>query len=287
MNFKNGKWAKKILELQLDNGSWGFFHSLSTLTPGQFPSMTTEQALRRLGILGYTIDDKPVKKAVGYMNDCLTGKAKIPDRDEKLHNWNEYTELMLSTWIRIFTPENKAANNTAAKWRDIVSAAFKNSFYDHGEYVAAYERIFRIKLNPKAGRLVDFAHFYPISLLTNFLDKEIETRYFKYILEHDSGMYYVYSNKLNDIPPFQSRNASFYLGAIELLSKYDNPVCKKQLQFVVEWLKENMSANNEWDMGKEAKDGIYFPLSDSWKTDKLRIEDCTYRINKIIKNLEN
>jgi hypothetical protein len=287
MKYKNGKWAKKILELQLDDGSWGYFHSLSTLTPGRFPSMTTEQALRRLEILGYTIDDKPVKKAVKYMNDCLTGKTKIPDREEKTHNWNVYTELMLSTWIRKFTDENKAANNAAAKWREIISAAFKNGFYDHGEYVAAYEKVFGIKLNPKAGRLVDFVHFYPISLLTNFLDKKIEVKYYQYILEHDSGMYYVYNNKLNDTPSFQSRNASFYLGGIELLSKYGNPECKKQLQFVVKWLKENILANNEWDMGKEAKDGINFPLSDSWKTDRNRIEDCTYRINKIIKSLEN
>ena len=286
MNYKDGKWARKILELQLDDGSWGYFHSLSTLTPGQFPSMTTEQALRRLEILGYTIDDQPVKKAVRYMTGCLTGKTKIPDREEKTHNWNVYTELMLSTWIRVFTHENKAANKAAAKWREIIGAAFKNGLYDHDEYTVTYEKIFGIKLNPKAGRLVDFVHFYPVSLLTNFLDKEIEIRYFKYVLEHESGMYYIYSNTLNDVPLFQSRNASFYLGAIELLSKYDNPECKKQLKFVAKWLKENMLANNEWDMGKEAKDGINFPLSDSWKTDRLRIEDCTYRINKIIKNLE-
>ncbi|MDR1803823.1 MAG: hypothetical protein LBQ94_09480 [Treponema sp.] len=288
MTHKDGKWAKKILDLQLDDGSWGYFHSLSTLTPGRFPSMTTEQALRRLEILGYTIDDKPVRKAVGYMNDCLMKKIKIPDREEKTHNWNIYTELMLSTWIRIFTPENRAANNAAAKWRKMISAAFKTGLYDHSEYITAYEKIFGIKMNPKAGRLVDFVHFYPISLLTNFLDKRIEARYFQYILEHDSGMYYIYSNKLKNVPEtFQSKNTGSYLRAIELLSKYNNPECKKQLQFVVKWLKGNMLANNEWDMGKEAKDGINFPLSDSWKTDRLRIEDCTYRINKIVKSLEN
>jgi len=287
MNFKDGRWAKKILELQCDDGSWGYFHTLSTLTPGQFPSMTTEQALRRLEILGYTIDDRPVKKAVRYMNDCLTGKARIPDREEKTHNWNVYTELMLSTWIKVFTKENKAANKAAAKWREIISVAFKDGFYDHNEYTVTYEKVFGIKLNPKAGRLVDFVHFYPVSLLTNFLDKEIEAGYFEYILGHDDGIYYIYSNKLINVPEvFRSRNASFYLRAIELLSKYDNPKCKKQLRFVVKWLKENMLANNEWDMGKEAKDGINFPLSDSWKTDRLRIGDCTYRINKIVKNLE-
>jgi hypothetical protein len=75
MDYKNEKWARKIIELQNDDGSWGYFHSLSNPTPEQ--PMTTEQALRRLEILGFTIDDKPIKKAVKYMNDCLTGKNRI------------------------------------------------------------------------------------------------------------------------------------------------------------------------------------------------------------------
>ena len=39
-------------------------------------------------------------------------------------------------------------------------------------------------------------------------------------------------------------------------------------------------------MGVEAKDGIQFPLSDSWRTKELRIKDCTYRIEKLIKMIE-
>ena len=287
MNHKDGKWAKKILELQRDDGSWGYFHSLSVLTPGQFPSMTTEQALRRLEILGYTIDDKPIKKSIDYMNDCLTGEKKIPDREEKLHNWKICTDLMLSTWVRIFTHGNKTADNIAAKWRELISAAFRNGIYDHNEYVNKYENIFGVKLNPKAGRLVDFVHFYPVSLLTNMLDRKIEVAYFKYVLEHESGMYYIYGNKLKTVPEnFQSRNASFYLRAIELLSKYDNPECRRQLQFVVKWLKENRQAKNVWDMGKEAKDGVNLPLSDSWRTNEDRIRDCTYRISKLLSKIE-
>jgi hypothetical protein len=84
MSYKDGKWAKKIISLQHDDGSWGYFHSLSNPIP-QRP-MTTEQALRRLDILGFTIDDKPIKNAVKYMNDCLIGKNKIPDCEEKIHN---------------------------------------------------------------------------------------------------------------------------------------------------------------------------------------------------------
>jgi hypothetical protein len=46
MDFKDGKWVKKILELQHKDGSWGYFHTLSKPTSKQ--PITTEQALRRL-----------------------------------------------------------------------------------------------------------------------------------------------------------------------------------------------------------------------------------------------
>ncbi len=92
--YKNSKWAKKIIALQKENGMWGYFHSLSK--PNENP-ITTEQALRRLSVLGYTIEDEPIRKAVAYMSDCLSGKNQIPDRREKLHNWDIFTKLMLST----------------------------------------------------------------------------------------------------------------------------------------------------------------------------------------------
>ena len=75
------------------------------------------------------------------------------------------------------------------------------------------------------------------------------------------------------------------MNAIELLVKYDNLECKNQLQFIKKWLKANMTKNNEWDMGNKSKDGINFPLSDSWRLEKDRIKDCTYRIDKLLERL--
>jgi len=286
MDYKNGKWTKEILELQQDNGSWGkIFHTMANPTSKQ--QLTTEQALRRLEILGFTIDDKPIKKAIIYMNNCLVGKDNIPDRKEKTHKpWKKYVELMLSTWIKIFTKDNEIANIVAKNWCEVINGAFINGYYDHGHFVSKFEDFLESKINPKAPRWNDFVSFYTVSLLTNGLDKKIESHYFKYILEHDGGIYYVHNNRLTDIPKiFQSKFTSSYLRAIELLAKYNNPECKKQLKFIKNWLKEKKTENNEWDMGKLSKDGISFPLSDSWKTDENRIKDCTYRINKLLENI--
>jgi len=122
MYFKDGKWAQKIIELQHQDGSWGYFHSLSNPTPQQ--PMTTEQALRRLEILGYTINDKPIQKAMKYLQNCLIGKDTIPDRVEKQIDWGNFTNLMLSTWIKRFIPDDKRANDLSKKWAKIVDGSF-------------------------------------------------------------------------------------------------------------------------------------------------------------------
>ncbi|NLA66568.1 MAG: hypothetical protein GX862_11790, partial [Leucobacter sp.] len=98
--YKNSKWAEELISLQREDGSWGNFHTASSSSK---PPLTTESALRRLKILGYTIDDAPIQKAVEYMLACMKGQAAIPDRREKTHNWNIFTEMMLATRIREFT----------------------------------------------------------------------------------------------------------------------------------------------------------------------------------------
>jgi len=284
MDFKTGKWAKNIIDLQQEDGSWGYFHSLSN--PNSKQPMATEQALRRLEILGFTIEDRPIKRAVAYLNDCLTGKNRIPDREEKVHNWDIFTGLMLSAWIKRFTKENERVNEISKKWSEIVNASFSAQGYNHSEYVKTYERVFKTITNPKAGRLIDFVNFYPVSLLTNELDKKFEPYYFDYILNHAQGIYYVYDRKLTEVPKeFASKITSYFVRAIELLANYENPECKKKLNYVKTWLNENALSKNRWDMGKESKDGISFPLSDSWRNEENRIFDCTYRIQKILEKL--
>lgn len=94
---KDSKWARKIIELQNDDGNWGDYHSLAVAGNSH---ITTEQAVRRLERLGYTIEDVCIQKAVQYMSDCLVGKKTISDRGEKCHDWNVFLSLILATGIR-------------------------------------------------------------------------------------------------------------------------------------------------------------------------------------------
>jgi len=188
-DYRNSKWAAEIIELQSDDGSWGYFHRLSD--PSKRNPITTEQAIRRLQILGFTINDKPIIKAVSYMQDCLVGKKAIPDRREKLHNWDIFTALMLATWIRRFTKDDHHANDVAEKWSEIISRAFEKGVYDNSLYVDSYEKVYR--LPPKGGRLLDFVTFYQISLITDTLSDKVALTLMDYILQNRSGIYYIYA----------------------------------------------------------------------------------------------
>lgn len=280
VDYRNSKWASEIIGLQKDDGSWGYFHTLSN--PSKRNPITTEQAIRRLEILGYTINDEPIIKAVSYMQDCLTGKKEIPDRREKLHNWDIFTAIMLSTWIRRFTKNDYNANNVAKKWTEIISCAFEKGVYDNNRYVETYKKVYR--LLPRGGRLLDLATFYQISLITGTLDDKIALALMNYILQHQTGIYYIYGKQLSILPQiFKSKEASRYIAAIELLAEYRIP---RKFTFVLEWLNNNKESEGYWDMGSTVKDGVRFPLSDSWRKKELRVKDCTYRISKLIENIE-
>ena len=274
--YKETKWAEKIISLQDEEGKWGDFHSLSAHS--EVP-ITTEQALRRLEILGYSMEDDCIQKAVSYMNDCLTGKKQIPDRREKLHDWNIFTSMILAAWIRRFTKEYASANAVAEKWAKIITTAFQNGQYDHKAYGNAYYEIMGIK--PKGGRMVDFTQFYVVSLISDLLDDRTEIRVVNYILDKPDGIYYVYDRCLRELPAeFAGKQLSRYLGAMELLAEY--PQGRGELAFVVNWLMKHQRDNGTWDMGSAAKGLPYFPLSDNWRNRKAREADCTRRIENLI-----
>ena len=276
---KDGKWAKTLLSLQDEEGKWGQFHSMSQLSDRP---VTTEQALRRLERLGFTAEDACIQKAVAYLDDCLNGAKVIPDPREKLHNWDIFCSLMFSTWIRRFTPDNAGANAVATKWARIVAHAFENGVYDHEAYVFAYTE--EMGLKPNGGRLVDFVNFYPISLLCGCLDESTQKSLLDYVLNKEDGIYYIYERPLSQLPQrFASRQASRYLAAVELLAGYAG--AKEKLSFVTDWLKSNQNPDGTWDLGAEANDKTYFPLSDDWRKKETRIADCTGRISRLIQTL--
>ena len=272
-NYRNGKWANQIISMQHPDGSWGCFH---TLRGDSDTPMTTEMALLRLELLGYTAEDNCIKKAITHM-ETLLHTGTLPEGKEKTSDFETFVDLIVAARIRRFTDQCDSANEIADKWAQIITKAFSSGTYSQTDYDACYTQVFGRK--SKGGRLIDFVNFYQLSILPGMLDKQTESRMLDYVLSHEDGIYYVYENRLDGVPDeFQSKKASRYLAAIELLARYESG--KDKLSFAYNWLKANQQTDGTWDMGAAAKDGVYFPLSDRW--DKTtRITDSTHRIGKL------
>jgi hypothetical protein len=281
MNYKDSRWAKQILDLQNDDGTWGLsFHSLSMPTEN-YP-LTTEQALRRLRILGFTMNDAPIRRTFDYMTACLRGERKMDDTWEKQHDWGLYTKLMLSTWVKIFDSKNELALAFARRWAEVIEHAFMNGTYNHDAYRAAYVEEFDIE--PRGGRELDFATFYHMHLLQGMLAPETERSLLSLAISKPEGIYYIYNRPLNVLPTvFSTKAASHYLAAVELLAAYDS--AQEKLGFVVDWLYDNRDLKGQWDLGAKANDGVYFPLTDSWRKAEDRKSDCTFRITELLMKL--
>ena len=226
-------WAEDIVNLQQPDGSWGFFHSLSS-SSGK--SITTEQALRRLNLLGLSARDQSITKAICYLERCLSGEVTIPDRREKVQDWDVFSSLMLATWLKVFCPEHQAAQAVARKWGAVVEAAFASGEYSEDGYKQAYNQVFGAL--PPGARLINLFSFYLVSLLQGTLSVGAEVSFVYHILSSKKGIYYIYDKELATPPSvFASRESNRYLAALELLAGYEHAA--KGMGFAVDWLLAN------------------------------------------------
>jgi hypothetical protein len=181
-NYKNGKWAKQIISMQHPDGSWGCFH---TLRGNSDTPMTTEMALLRLELLGYTSEDECIKRAITHM-ETLLHTGELPEGKEKTSDFEIFVDLIVATRIRRFTDRCESAHEIAGKWAQVITKAFSCGTYSQTAYDACYTRMFGRK--PRGGRLTDFVNFYQLSILPGMLDKQTESRMLDYVLSHEDGI---------------------------------------------------------------------------------------------------
>lgn len=285
MNYSNhtrGKQAQEILAAQHPDGTWGgMFHSFAQ--PNGKNPLTTEQALRRLKVLGFTIEDEPIRRIVDCMVTCLRGQRTIDNYRESGYDWDLFSRMMLSAWVRVFEPANEAALEHAKQWGKVIEAAFADGSFCQKAYSKAFAKEFA--KNQTSVKEIGVTIFYPMILLQGILPEETERHFLDYVLTNPGGIYYIHAKPLNQLPlEFATKETSCYLAAIETLAGYKT--AKDKLGFVVKWLEANRDENGQWDLGAKAKDNVYFPLSDSWRKAEDRRADCTERIEKLLGRLK-
>ena len=277
---RSGKWAANILASQQEDGTWGsVFHSMGQ--PNGNP-LTTEQALRRLHALGFTITDEPIRRCVDTLSTCLRGERKIDAYWEKGLDWAMFEPLMLAAWIRRFDPAQPDALAFARRWAKVVEAAFAGGTLDESAWNATYEAEFhRKELHPNPLGLWALYHGM---LLPDVLTPPTEQAFIRHILH--SGMYYIHPAPLTHPPAeIATKQASYWLAALEVLADYS--CAREELAFAAAWLYLTADADVQWDFGSKASDKLYFPLSDSWRSAAIRKADCTARVRRFLDKISS
>ena len=265
-----------LVALQHPDGSWGCLHSLSQPTPAR--PFTTEQALRRLQVLGLTRDDPPIQRALDYLHAVMAHRAVPPDRREKGLHWDRFEQMIAAAWIRVFSPQDEPAREVARFWAELMQGALAAGTFDEQAYAQAYRQ--RIPPLHKGECLISVAQFYMVTLLRGMLAPEADAAFVAHLLQAPGGIYYVYEGCLAQPPEvFASRQTSRYLAALECLAGYR--CAPEKLRFAADWLRAHR-AQDGWDLGAAARDGIYFPRAASWRTAAQRRQDCTARIEALL-----
>ena len=275
---RTSQWARAILSAQQEDGTWGaVFHCMAQPTA---KPLTTEQALRRLHALGFTIEDEPIRRCVDTMAACLRGERKIDTYWEKGLDWAMFEPLMLAAWIRRFDRCQPDALTYARRWARVAEAAFATGTLNEAAWNTAYEAEFHRK--ERHPQPLGLWAFYHAMLLPGVLTSSTERAFVQHILH--TGMYYIHPAPLI-IPPAElaSKQASYWLAALELLAEY--PCAHEALAFATAWLYLN-ATDGQWDFGPKASDKVYFPLSDSWHSAAIRRVDCTERIRSFLDKIE-
>lgn len=259
----------ELEKIQNSDGSFGTFHSMSSNS-----SMTTEKALRRFFFLGLTKDVYIVERCLDYVRKCLYKKLIIPDRREKVINWDVFEELMFSAWLNLFQVEDKLVKSVQLTWKRVIENSIIN-----GEFVVSeYKHQYRLIFGPKGLREISPANFYMVCILKDVLENDASRAYFNFIMR--KGIYYIYDKNLYELPAvFDSKDTISYLIAIKLISSFSRE--KSNLEFIEEWIVENRDNDGNYYMENIKADGVVFPLSNNWRKKDAKISD----INKFMEDV--
>lgn len=262
----------KIEDLALrqnTDGSFGKFHSMSIDN-----SITTEKALRRFLFLNLDNDYPVVKKCIDYVKQCLYKNIVIPDRREKVINWDVFEELMFSAWLNNFHVDDEKVSSIQLVWKSVI----ENSIIDNKFSFEEYKKQYRLTFGAKGLKVISPSSFYMVCLLAKKLTLSAKQAYFQYVMEQ--GIYYIYNKNLFEVPTlFDSKNTIYYLIAIKLISPYAS---ENELNFVKTWIYKHRSLEGYWDMPNLKPDGTVFPRINNWRKNENKLADISQFINDVL-----
>ncbi len=271
------KLSRCIQELggeQRGDGSWGAFHSRSSLTKQKIPS--TEVGVERALSLGLDAAHPILRKASAYLRDILQGKRAFPDYHEKNDRWPTGMRLFPASTLSLIRPGHPLLNPDRGLWAGIARRTFRSGTYREEDEIKAHAGLTGATV--KDSYLV-IGGRYQLNILGSLpgtLSPKLETSLLRWLWARPRGIGYL-EVPLGMPPPERPGPFDRWLASLEMLSHlfpswvgFASPAMK--------WLLKRRDAQGFWDFGLRPSSGSFLPLSDHWGNKQDRLFDWTTRI---------
>lgn len=270
-----------LVRQQSQVGSWGkrFFTRNKVV---KNPAHTTETALIRLNAMAVDPSRQIMVKAIDYLEKLLDGRLIWPDKIDPALGNDEAMRLVVAARLSEIVPEHPYVVKYAETIIKILTAAFSAGYFDEGQMREASEDLLGLRLDSDCQ--ICFS-LYPLILLRDKVDYELEQRWMDHIFNKRRGIYLINNRSLNHLPlSFPSEESMRYINAMDILSWY--PSAMSHLDNARDWLWDQLTGNGFWDFGSFGRDGLELPLSSSWRDPLCRQIDSTVRTLIILRRIQ-
>jgi len=269
------RWYRQLSEEQMENGSWGRFHTQDTKDKTKRRFVTTEQALRRMKDLSLDKDDILVSRSVALMERYLRGEEAWTDTIEKHYGFEIAFATIIAANLSRFDRQNCLIDQKREIAAKNLTKAFQTGRFDE----AAWEQE---NLNDNEILLRAYmVHILWLMQYENCISDTVQRQYLDYIWHREKGIYYISNSPVSEIRSLESKEFTMWLSSLEALcgfSLFPEFMCGR----TVNHLYNEINRLIYGDVIFPPVSGITGHYSENWSSQHARRNDMILRIARIL-----
>lgn len=268
-------WYCQLLDEQLENGSWGRFHTQDTKASKKRVFKTTEIALKRASDLSLDRNDVIVNRSIKLMERYLLDEEKWTDTNEKHFGFEIAFKTLIASNLALFDPSNQLLSKKREICLQILKKAYINDTIDEDIWNQECRKHYDILLSPFT--------VYPLMLMQNAscMEDTVQHQYLNYVWHRKDGIYYTSNMSTDILHDVDSKGFIIWLSTLEILSGFSLfPLFMKEKALPHLYNQINRLIND--DITFPPFTGVIGHYSESWRNRDKRKNDMLLRIARII-----
>jgi hypothetical protein len=208
------KWYRQLADEQMQNGSWGRFHTQDTKDRTKRRFVTTEQALRRIKDLSLEKDNVLVSRSIALMERYLRGDEAWTDTMEKHYGFSTAFKTIIAANLSLFDSHNCLIDHKREIATKNMTKACQTGCFNEETWE---------KENLNDNEILLRAYMvHPLWLLQykNCISDTVQRQYLDHIWHREKGIYYISNSPPSKIQFLESKDFTVWLSCLEALSGF-------------------------------------------------------------------